>query len=448
MVPVELALLGWIAVSFLLMLDTDNARGFSLAVFGAILFLPSGDETLINLPFVPSLDKDNAAFVGIFIGTIFFHPQVFDRFRITWPDLLLATVCGLAFISALMNGNGLQGGASKALEFGFNFIFPVLLARLHLGTPHGLRMFLLVLIGAAVIYVPLALWEFRMSPQIHTSVYGFFQHHFAQHARGGFWRPIVFFYHALALGRFFAFASFLALFPMRKDLEEILGPMGRYVFLVPLAGLVASMSISPMMLFFLLSVGYLAIERYDWMLYALPVVAIIWFLLVMAGFDFGMGASNRLGSLSAERAQSLNYRFVALQEYRGMIHVKPWLGFSGWGAGRIPGRATDSQALITVLNRGFIGFGLLYAWWLHGLHRCIQLRRNYAGSHFARRASAIALLCSIAIAYTMIDAAFDEQLLYALAAVMGVHLWVENAPRPANPTRQRSVGARPAQQAG
>ncbi len=448
MVPVELALLAWIPISLLLMLDRDNARGFSIAVFGGMLFLPSGDDSIVNMPILPSLDKDNVAFVGILLGTILFHPRIFDRFVLTWADLVLVAVGLLAFASSMLNGFGAYGGASKTLEFGFNFLFPVVLARLHLGTPHGIRTFFLVMIGAAAIYAPLALWEFRMSPQVHTSVYGFFQHHFAQHYRGGFWRPIVFFYHALALGRFFAFAAFLALLPMRKDLEGILGPIGRYVFLLPLAGLLASMSLSPIFLFCALSVGYLFIERYDWALYALPAVAIAWFILVMVGFDFGMGASGRLSMLSQERGQSLNYRFQALQEYRGMVRYKPILGYAGWGAGRIQGRATDSQSLITVLNRGFVGWMLFYAWWLYALHVAIQLRRATTGTVFAQRAAAVALLCSIAIAFTMIDAAFDEQLLLALSGMMGVQLWLGQLPQTRTPKPDNVAPPLPAEQRG
>ena len=59
-----------------------------------------------------------------------------------------------------------------------------------------------------------------MSPQIHRTLYGYFQHVFVQFERGGYWRPVVCFNHALDLGRFFAFAAFLAALPMRKELAR------------------------------------------------------------------------------------------------------------------------------------------------------------------------------------------------------------------------------------
>ena len=53
-----------------------------------------------------------------------------------------------------------------------------------------------------LIYVPLCLFEVRMSPQLHNMVYGFAQHSFGQTVRGGGWRPMVFMQHGLAVGLF------------------------------------------------------------------------------------------------------------------------------------------------------------------------------------------------------------------------------------------------------
>ena len=78
---------------------------------------------------------------------------------------------------------------------------------------------------AAVIYVPFALFEIRMSPVLHSWLYGYSQHpDFLQTLRGGGFRPMVFMVHGLALARFFLLGTCAAF---------ILGRIGGRVFGVP-----------------------------------------------------------------------------------------------------------------------------------------------------------------------------------------------------------------------
>jgi len=322
MIPYWVALLGWIPISFVLMADRNSARGFSLAFLLGLMFLPAGVE--IDIPSLPDLDKANVATVGILLGTIVFHPKLFDRFRLTSLDLIFLVIIQLTFVTSYVNGHGVYDGISRSIGFVLNFALPVLLARVHLGTPASLRTFLMTLVLLSVIYAPLAAWEFRMSPQFHTTVYGYFQHVFQQHFRGGFWRPIVFFYHALSLARFFAFAAFLAMLPLRRDLAAMFGPVGNFLFLAPLLGLVLSQSLGPYMLFGLLVSGYFLIRNLHYsVVYIVPAVAYLWVFFVYIGFEIGYGSVDTISTVTAERAQSLEYRLLAIREYKDIIFNQP-----------------------------------------------------------------------------------------------------------------------------
>lgn len=422
MIPPDAALIAYIPVAFLLMADRNAARGFSLAVILGLLLLPA--EYKLHFRGVPDLDKDNVPLLGAALGTIVFHPRAFDRFSPGKSDLLLAGMCGALALASLTNGFGAYDAVSQSLNFILSFALLVFLARLHLATPAALRTFLLTLVFAACMCAPFALWEFRMSPQLHYEVYGYFQHVFAQHMRGGFFRPILFFYHALTLGRFFAFAAFLALLPMRRDLIAMFGWVGNFVWLLPFAGLLVSMSYGPWMLFMLLCGGYCLIERGVALHIAVPAAAAAWMAVSLLGLQPASVVVEGVSAINPERASSLEYRLDAIGEYRSVILTKPLFGWGAWQEGRIPGRATDSQMLIVLLQSGLAGAMLIYGWWFSLLAVLLRLYLLAKGTIFGQRVAAIATLCALAIAVSVVDAALDKHLVLLCAGAFGATAWL------------------------
>lgn len=435
MIRYEIALLVFIPISALLMLDRNSARGFSLSYILALLLLPCSANPIsesglgtIAMPGLPDLDKGNVVSIGVLIGTILFHPERFDRFRISALDFILFVTLQFIFLTSYVNGFGAYDGVSQCLKFSLNTILIIFLARIHIGTPSGLRMFLLCLTVASIFYVPFALWEFRFSPQFHTTIYGYFQHVFQQHMRGGFFRPIVAFSHGLVLARFFAFTAFLALFPMRRDLENLFGAYGRFLFLAPLLGLLVSMSLGPYMIFGLLCVGWFVVQRYRWAYFALPVLGFLWLGAAFVDLEIGFGDVSRFVGFSEDRAQSLEYRLAAIREYRDTIEARPFFGWGGWNAGRT-GRATDSLALIELLTYGFLGAGATFAWWFAALLQAHRVKDLAFGTVLGQRARACVLMCSIGLLVSVIDAALDTYTLIFMSALTSIYTWLSTNPQ-------------------
>lgn len=427
MIPFEAALIGWIIVSFLLMMMRDSALAFSLAYIGGMIVLPAGGY--IDLPSMPDLDKDNVTGIGVLLGTIVFRPEFFDRYKFSIADLLLVALMLLHLLTSVVNGFGVYDGVSQMGTITSTMVLPLFLARLHLGSLQGIKTFLFTLVVGACVMVPFAALEFRLSPQFHTWTYGYFQHVFAQHYRGGFWRPILFFSHALALGRFFAFTAFLAFLPMRRDLMQHFGPLGKYLFLVPLFGLLLSQSYGPYLFFVLLCAGYWVLRRAPLFVLLVPVLAFAWLALNMSGAGAGFDVVRHVQEFNPDRADSLQYRLDALDEYRSVILNRPLYGHGGWGHGRISGRATDSQALISLLSRGFLGTIVYFGWWFSALAVAFLVFKRTQGTLFGQRAAAITVLLALAIAITVIDAALEQHVLLLAAALFPVNHWLlANAP--------------------
>jgi len=417
-IPYTYMLVAWIPISVLFMMDKNSARGFSLAMLLGLMILPARRDLVITG--LPDIEKSNVAAIGCLIGTMIFHPNLLIKFRPRLSDIVLLVVTAMVIGTSVTNGFGAYDGLSAARNVTLKFLVPLFLARVHLSTPHGFTTFLYMFVLCAAAYAVPALWEFRMSPQLHRVLYGYFPHTWLMFARWGFYRPLVCFSHALPLARFFAVAAFLAMFALRKPLGKRF-PYGQYIFLGPLAGLVASMSFGPYFMFLAMAGGYFIGRKQPWVIYAVPIAAAVWMALVLANARPLYGVTDLIASLDQQRADSLQYRLDALDEYSVPIREKPVFGHGGWGHGRTS-RATDSAFLITSLARGLVSASLMYAWWLYAIHVCIRAAIGARGTPMADVLISIALIIAVGFATSMVDEGLDFQVGLMAAAAMGLEL--------------------------
>ncbi|MDX9974086.1 MAG: hypothetical protein RBU21_13965 [FCB group bacterium] len=416
MIPYHLMLVAWIPISALLMMDKKPVRGFAIAMLAGMLLLPSGKSLI--LVGLPDLDKGNVAPLGVLLGTLAFHPNYVMRFRPRLADLIFLIVMAFMVMTSMKNGHGVYDGLSTARGFLFNFVLPVMLARIYCSTLNDLAYFLVIFSVAAAGYAFPALWEWRMSPQLHRTFYGYFPHTWLQFRRGAFFRPLVFFGHALPLGRFFAFAAFLTMLPLRAILAKHL-PYGKWLFVAPLIGLIVSMSYGPYGLFAMLCGLYYVARKRLWLVYVIPVAAAIWMVLVLMGTQPMFGVVDQVHKLNPQRALSLEYRLEALDTYSVTIRQEPIFGYGGWNSARNE-LATDSAFLIWALTKGLVSASLLFGWWFLAMHSCVNVARRYGGTPLADLMLGIALLLGLSIAYSMIDDALDYHSMLLASAALGL----------------------------
>jgi hypothetical protein len=364
----EVALIGWIPVCVILFACLAPARALVLSYLGGWLLLP-----MLRIPIEGfwDIDKVVTTNAGAVLGAVLFAPNLLRRYRFCLADWALLAFAGSACLSSLVNGLGLYDGVSSASRELFFYAVPFCLGRALL-TDRGqlLEAGRWMVFGAAV-YALAALWEWRMSPQIHHTLYGVFQHRFIQHHRWGFFRPIVCFPHALSLGMFMAWASMLALWMYRRGQLGSVGYVPQQILVaLPLLGLLASMSMSPWGLAAIgLGVLYLWEKslRRAWIL-----VPLVFALLWMGGRYTGQSDGQWLASLAAmvseERAESLRYRIDA--ETLVLDNAKQSAIF-GFGRGKhqtgqdetARPRASDGLWVILVGRYGLVGLCLFYLWW-------------------------------------------------------------------------------------
>jgi len=186
---VPIALFGWIPLILLLFTMLPPRRAAVAAFIAGWCFLPMYGYPLSGLP---NYDKQNATCFGILLATLIFDGQRFARFRPRMLDLPVFLWCISPFVSNTVGGFGPYEGMSTTVRYFFVWGIPYFIGRLYFTDLKAMRDLAIGLFIGGLIYMPLCLYEIKMSPQLHKMLYGFFQDDWIMTVRGGGWRPTVF----------------------------------------------------------------------------------------------------------------------------------------------------------------------------------------------------------------------------------------------------------------
>lgn len=366
MVPIALAL--FIPAVYACMRLLGPRRGVVAALLGGWLFLPVFDGRLdvplvgTKMAFVPTI---------IFLVALVTDLPRWLQLRPHWVDLVAGAVCVLPFATALANGLGTHEGISAALQAIFSWGTAYLLGRAYLGTPRGVRDFARGMVGAAVAYAPLCLWEIRMSPQLHRQLYGYHTFEsFAFAVRYGGYRPTVFMQFGLMVGTFMATGTLIAYWLWRtRGASRLAGlPAGWCVALL----FVTTVLVKSTGAVLLLAVGIGVLEatrklRHPVLVLALVLLPPAFTAARIAGWD-AKQLVEAAGLIDEDRAQSISFRIANEQLLVNKALQRPWLGWGRFGRSRVHDEegtdisVTDSFwviALGVTGELGLIAFGLL-----------------------------------------------------------------------------------------
>ncbi len=252
---------------------------------------------------------------------------------------------------------------------------PMILARKFLAHPRQHRMLLMGLCIASLIYVPLILFELRMSPQLNNMIYGFFPHSWLQHLRGDGYRPVVFMHHGLYLSIFLVTALIATFGLSRLNTGPVrFGYLAAgcvllvvLIFSKSLGALIIASLLCPLVLFMPKRIQVLGAAIIAFVVLCYPIargaylVPIDWLLAQAAALD-------------PERAASLEFRFRFEELILGRVEERSMFGWGGYGRWMLLDQDTvaDGEWIITMGESGWIGylakFGLLgfpvlLVWW-------------------------------------------------------------------------------------
>lgn len=368
---VPIALWAFVPLAVLAFAGLPPRRAVLGTLLGGWLFLPhfNGRYHWLFL-------HEKAAFVPAIVlaASLVFHLERWGRLRPHPLDLPVVALCAQAFATALQNDLGSNEAISSTLQTGLTLGAPYLLGRVYFGTPPALGDLARGIVTAALVYLPLCLWEMRMAPTLHYLLYGFAPYSFVQALRFGGYRPSVFMQHGLALAMFMAAGTLLAYWLWRTRARASLGGVGLgWIFGALLVTTVLTRSAGAIVL---LAAGIGALEsvralRTHALVLLLAVTPATYCAARVNGWSGATAIAAARAIMGDERAGSLEYRIKNEDLLIEKALGRPWLGWGRWGRsfvydedGRSVGAVTDGMWIIALGMRGLFGlaaFGALLA---------------------------------------------------------------------------------------
>lgn len=355
------ALLGWIPLMVLLFMVVPLRRALLTAMVVGFLFLPQAYIEIRGG--LPDYTRYVAMSAGCLLALLILDFSRLARFRPTKVDIPALIWVLVPIASSVSNGLGVYDGVSasitRVVEFGLFYIY----GRVYLSDVEGLRLLALALFLGALVYVPLCLYEVRMSPQIHNIVYGFHQHDFSQTLRLGGWRPMVFMQHGLALGMFLSTTTLLGFVLWSGGYLKAFAGFE----LLCLGALVVTLVLcrsSMALLLFAAGIGVLMgvrATRSPWPLLLLTLIPVTYVTVRSTGVWDGRVLVELASTyVNPERAQSLEFRLDNEDLLIDRALEQPLLGWAGWGRSRVvteEGRTTitDGYWILFLGRNGLIG---------------------------------------------------------------------------------------------
>jgi hypothetical protein len=238
---VPIALFGFIPFCFLLFALLPARKAVIYGFITAWLFLPMSHLPLHGFT---DYNKMSAACVGVILSAFFFDLDSILAFRPVIWDIPMFVWCTCPFISSYFNGYGPYDGLSGIAYQTTTWGLPYFIGRIYFNDLKGLRELAKGLIIGGLLYVPLVLYEVRMSPQLHQMVYGYGQYEFAQSKRYGGYRPMVFMQHGLAVSMWMTTTAMTAFWLWwSKSFDRIMGIKMGWVALILIGTAAATHSV-------------------------------------------------------------------------------------------------------------------------------------------------------------------------------------------------------------
>jgi hypothetical protein len=359
---VHIVMFGWIPVVIGLFSRLKPRHAVITSFLVAWLFLPNA---VYPIPGFPDYSKMSATCWGIFIAAVLFDLDTLKRFRFRLMDIPMLVWCLCPIMSSLTNGYGLYDGFATALKQTVTWGFPYIIGRVYFTSLESLKELAIGIFIGGMVYVPLCLFESRMSPQLHYLVYGFYQHTFSQTYRWGGWRPMVFLSHGLMLAVWMMSASVIGMWLWATGvIKEYKGLAMKWM--VPVLVLTSLWCKSTAAIIYLfLAIAFLFLSRrIKKPVFLIILVAIPLFYLPTRATGLWTGqdvVSFIADYVSEERAASLNFRFKNENMLSEKALVQPLFGWASWGKAHVydeEGKditVTDGLWIIAFGNHGLVG---------------------------------------------------------------------------------------------
>lgn len=345
-----------------------------LVLLGGFLFLPV--KTAINIPMVPAFTKYSIATLSCLIGCVFIARKSIGFFNnngvmkflvlllVISPFLTVMTnkesiLIGQRYLPGLTNYDALSVFINELL-----FVLPFFIGRKFFGEYKSQLLLFKMVVVAGLVYSLIILVEARLSPQIHSWIYGYFPHdEFSQQKRFGGFRPVGFIGHGLEVAFFIASALIcsVALMLNKVSIKPFNNKIssGYLLFILFLCKTVGAFVYAA---FSVLVTAFLSPKKVQYIAIVLATIAFTYPILQIIELFPDKQLVNIAREFDDERAGSIEFRFDNEEILLEKAYEKILLGWGTWGRNRVYNQegqdisVTDGTWIIQLGQFGFIGF--------------------------------------------------------------------------------------------
>ncbi|MEN8200363.1 MAG: hypothetical protein ABFR63_09870 [Thermodesulfobacteriota bacterium] len=364
---VPMALLSWVPLVLWAFSRFEPRKAAAGAFVIGWMFLP---EATIPIPGLPDFTKMFASCVGVLLGAFIFDRKNLLAVRLSVVDIPMILWCTCPLLSSLANGLGAYDGMSESLQSIITWGLPYFVAKVYFADREGLTILALAIFIGGIIYIPFCFIEMAISPQLHRMTYGFSQANILQSMRAGGFRPVVYMQHGLMVAMWMVSSAFIGIwFYYAKLLPEKLLFLPTKLFIPAVLFTTLLMKSTGALGLFILGLAALfSAQRFK-----VPIIMIILLMIppaymISRSTDYWDGrnlSSFVEEKFSADRAQSLQFRFDNEYLLIDKAMAGSFFGWGGWGRSRVyddDGRditITDGLWIITMGTRGIYGIILM-----------------------------------------------------------------------------------------
>jgi hypothetical protein len=383
----------WVPMAAVAFAVTKPERAALLVILGGVLFLP--ERAAFDLPLLPPMDKNGISVFCAFVGMLVFaRRKVLAARPLRGVDMFFVLIALANIGTALTNGDPLMYGGgvdydgvtplqpivlpgtrpydivSMTVRDVIAIYMPFLLGRALIRDREAAKALLAATVLGGLAYVPFMLLEMRLSPQLHSWVYGYYATFFGHAVRGEGFKPMVFMAGGLAVAIFCFMAVMSAAILQR--VRQPIGPIPAFVALGLLwITLLGSRNMGANIFAFVcVPIVFVSTKRLAVRVATVLVVLVVVFPTMRATQTFPTDdLVTYAGKYNAERAGSLNFRFENEDILLEKAQERLWFGWGGFARNRVfdeRGKdisVTDGEWIIRLGMRGIFGyvgsFGLL-----------------------------------------------------------------------------------------
>ena len=422
-----IALISWPFISLLFFYrHMPIVQATFWTIVGGFLFLPV--RTAMDFPLIPPLDKESIPVITALIGC-----RYIKKVKITllpkvgverWLVLILLIT---PFITTLNNQEtynfipGLTLHDTLSAVIGqYLFILPFIIGMQLVKTYEDQLLLFKLLVIAGLIYSVPILFEVRMSPQLHTWIYGFFPHTFAQQIRFGGFRPVVFLGHGLIVAMYLAITLGAATILMKEKIRiRKVSPwlvIGYFFTVLFLSKTVGAFLLGSLLFFANAWLPITIVKRLS--LFLIFIVLLYPMLSIVDMFPHQM-LVQMANDFDTDRGGSLAFRFYHENLLLEHAQQKLFFGWGGWGRNMLEESVTDGYWIILLGQYGLFGFVSLFGLAFLSVLRAIKSSRLLANKNERQLLLGHALIVSVIMADQLPNASMAAWLLLIIGGLLG-----------------------------